>query len=114
MSLESDAIFIDKDGNQFLPEDIIADERDYIQEMINNTENHEQLDIITQIINKRLTDLEKKCLITYYFDELTQAKVAQESNISQSYACRVISRAIDKILFFYEIEAKKRRMEKYA
>lgn len=93
-----DAIMSDKDGNQVALIDVMPDFSDNILDKVHNTLAYEK---IQEIIDKKLSEREKKVIYMRYglcgYNEYTQIEISKMLGISRSYISRIEKYALDEI-----------------
>ncbi len=93
----SDPIDTDKDGNALTLIEIIADDKDIVEEI----DTKLKLEKLKVILPGVLDEREKKIIEMRYglsgFDELTQRDIAKRLGISRSYVSRIEKSALEKL-----------------
>lgn len=77
-----------------------ADERINIQ---NDIETKNILEKINNIINKNLKEMEKKAIILYYYEDISEQDIGDVLGVSESRVCQLIKSGINKIRNYMNI-----------
>lgn len=97
MSL-SDAVGIDKDGNEITLMEIIPAKDD---KMVERVERDIVMERVRKAMDERLTEREKKIMSMRYGldgnEPKTQLEISQELDISRSYVSRIEKKAVEKL-----------------
>ncbi len=75
--------------------DTLAEEEDLIPEAI--LQDREKQRLVREMIDTRLTEMQKMCIIAFYYNEQKQAEIAQELGIPENTVKTNLSRAKAKI-----------------
>ncbi len=98
----SEPIDTDKDGNALTLIDVIADDKN----MLDDIDMHLRSEKLAEYIDAVLTDREKRIIFLRYGllggDEIPQREVAKKLGISRSYVSRIEKKAIEKLREKYE------------
>lgn len=93
----SDPIGVDKEGNELTIMDMIADDRDVIEDVERDIVMEKLLEVTKTCLDKREYEIVKLRYGLEGVGMLTQREVADKFGISRSYISRIEKKAIEKI-----------------
>jgi RNA polymerase sporulation-specific sigma factor len=93
----SDPIDTDKEGNTLTLIDVIATNKDIVEELDTQMKLEKLKNIITHVLDKRELEIIELRYGINNKPELTQREIAKKLNISRSYVSRIEKSALEKL-----------------